>query len=529
MQILIVDDDLSTVDCIRSSIDWESLGICSVHTAYSKNGALHVLAESRIDIVLCDIEMPMGSGLELLEEVRRQKYDCEFVFLTCHDDFAFASAALEYQAASYILKPFRPEKVMAALTKAIAHQKSVRSIYESSRYGTYWLKNKADIERNFWKDLLFKRYPAGQQEILAEAVQRGLTIRQEDRLLLVLFSLQYDTRPGSETRSKEKWAADAAALLAAGVPYPEEQSGIICLWYGERLHIYCIQSSAGGEFLSMLKGFLQRYKEQMSVVVNGYVAADLPLERIAQARESLDKLDRNNVSEIGSLQMFREDMAEHTARRSIDLSQFQTVLASGNKMRILTYLRTQLEAMAPEQSLTPAALYTAQQEIIHEVYAYLLSRGLKIELPSADDDAYTVMSNASTSMYNMLKWLSFYIGCASDVEASLRTQNKAVEQARTFIDAHFSEKITQNEIAKAVFLTPGHLSKIFKKATGISLNQYLNQKRINQAKELLVNSSIDINEVALRSGFSSSSYFITCFRKATGTTPREYRDAFLKT
>ena len=151
MQILIVDDDLPTVECIRSSIDWEELGIDTVHTAYSKSGALRVLAEHKIDIVLCDVEMPLGSGLELLAEVRQMDYDCEFIFLTCHDSFSFASTALEYKAASYVLKPFSPERVVAALTKVIQEQRSARSMYENSRYGAYWLQNRTAIERDFWK------------------------------------------------------------------------------------------------------------------------------------------------------------------------------------------------------------------------------------------------------------------------------------------------------------------------------------------------------------------------------------------
>lgn len=524
MQLLIVDDDLSTVECIRSSIDWETLGIHGVHTAYSKSGALHVLAGCKIDIVLCDIEMPMGSGLELLAEVRRLGYDCAFVFLTCHDSFSFASAALEYKASSYVLKPFRPEKVMAALAKTIEEQKSARSRYESSQYGAYWLKNRVDIERNFWKNVLFRKFPAGQADILKESAQRGIAIQPEEPLLLVLFSLQYDTRPSAETRPREKWAEDAAALFLSGMQHQIEASRVVCRWYGERFHIYCIQPSAGTALAERLNGLLKYCKNSLSVIVNGYVAANVPIDQTAQVRDALDKLDHNNVGEVGYLQFFRGNETEEHARRSIDLSQFQTILASGNKMRILTYLRTQLETMAPARSLTPAALYAAQQEIIQEVYSYLLGRGLKVELSSADDHSYTVMSNASTSMYNMLKWLSFFINYAVDAEASLRSRNAAVEQAKTFIDTHFSEKITQNEVAKAAFLTPGHLSKVFKKEMGISLNQYISQKRIAQAKELLANSDVDINEVALRSGFSSSSYFITYFRKVTGMTPKEYRD-----
>lgn len=50
--------------------------------------------------------MPMGSGLDLLKWVRGKGLESEFIFLTCHESFAYASEAIEYRAGSYIVKPF---------------------------------------------------------------------------------------------------------------------------------------------------------------------------------------------------------------------------------------------------------------------------------------------------------------------------------------------------------------------------------------------------------------------------------------
>lgn len=524
MTILLVDDDLSTVECIRTSIDWNALEIEQVCTAYSKKGALNILESSSIDIVLCDIEMPMGSGLELLEEVRKKGFDCDFIFLTCHDSFSFASTAISYKASSYVLKPFNPEKVTAELIKVIEHRKSVRSIYENSRYGEYWLKNKAGIERNFWKDVLAKKLPADTAAIVTEAAQRGITVNGGSPLLLVLFSLQYDTCPQRKAVPREQWAGEAIAFLTANPQCSLEESRVISWWYMDRLHVYYVHPSADSRFLDALKGLLKYCKGNLPAVTNGYAMTEISLDQLAWARQRLEKMDHNNVGNVGQLQFISEEDQISVSSNRIDVSQLRTILASGNKTRILTYLRTQLEALAPERSMTPAMLYTAQQKIIQEVYAYLLTRGIRLDLPSADDESYAVMSGASTSMYNMLKWLSFFISYALDAEAAAREKYTIAEQVKTYIDAHYSEKITQNEIAKAVYLTPGYLSKVFKKETGISLNQYLNDKRIACAKELLASSAIDINEVAARSGFGSSSYFITSFRKTTGETPKEYRE-----
>ena len=524
MRVLVVDDDLSTVECIVSSIDWEALGVTDVYTAHSKNGALSLMTQNTVDIVLCDIEMPNGSGLELLQEVRSKGNNCDFIFLTCHDRFSFASTALEFKASSYVLKPFDPERVTTELVKVIEHQKSLRSIYESSHYGEYYLKNKAGIEKSFWRDLVSNKLSNIRSEILAEASQRGVELKQEETLTLVLFSFQYDTLSNIAGLTKEKWAVEVVNFLLSDNAADLNEARLVSNWRGERLHIFCIESPNSCVFTEKLRGLLARCKRELPVVVNGYAAEGLSVEQFAHVARSLEKLDCNNVSNLANMQLYTEKQSGEMSKVCLDLSRFKSILAGGNKVRILTYLKGQLETLAPERSLTPAVLYAAQQEIIQEVYLYLLVKGIKFELPASDNESYAVMQNASTSMYNMLKWLSFFINLAVDADSSLSSKKSVVDQAKTYIEAHYTEMITQNEIAKVVYLTPGHLSRLFKKETGVSINQYVNDRRIAQAKELLISTDVSINEVALRSGFSSSSYFITSFRKLTGETPQKFRE-----
>ena len=75
MNILLVDDEPYSVESIASSLDWEALGITQVLTAYSKRQALSVFVRARVDILLSDIEMPRGSGLDLVEEIRGRGFD----------------------------------------------------------------------------------------------------------------------------------------------------------------------------------------------------------------------------------------------------------------------------------------------------------------------------------------------------------------------------------------------------------------------------------------------------------------------
>ena len=75
ISVLIVDDDKLVVDKLVEGVNWTQLGIGTVLTAYNIRQAMEILnKEVSVDILLSDIEMPQGSGLELLEWVRNKKY-----------------------------------------------------------------------------------------------------------------------------------------------------------------------------------------------------------------------------------------------------------------------------------------------------------------------------------------------------------------------------------------------------------------------------------------------------------------------
>ena len=77
ISVLIVDDDKLVVDKLVEGVNWTQLGIGTVLTAYNIRQAMEILNEVSVDILLSDIEMPQGSGLELLEWVRNKEIPVE--------------------------------------------------------------------------------------------------------------------------------------------------------------------------------------------------------------------------------------------------------------------------------------------------------------------------------------------------------------------------------------------------------------------------------------------------------------------
>ncbi|WP_378107390.1 response regulator [Cohnella cellulosilytica] len=101
-----------------------------------------------------------------------------------------------------------------------------------------------------------------------------------------------------------------------------------------------------------------------------------------------------------------------------------------------------------------------------------------------------------------------------------------LRQTIRYIEEHYQEDISLQEVAGSIPMSESNYSRLFKKQTGVSFVEYLTQLRMEKAKELLLRPDEKVYEIALAVGYQDSRYFSQIFRKYTGDTPSEYRSRF---
>lgn len=106
---------------------------------------------------------------------------------------------------------------------------------------------------------------------------------------------------------------------------------------------------------------------------------------------------------------------------------------------------------------------------------------------------------------------------------STTTQERHTQDIITFIEQHFSEEITLDQLQNHLHLNKYYLSKTFKEVTGTTIFQYLLERRIYAAKLLLVDSQASITEICMEVGFKHLAHFSRSFKQATGMTAEQYR------
>ena len=87
MNLLIVDDEIVTTQVLEEQLDRELLSIDQIYVAYNTSMARDILQKNKVELILCDIEMPKENGIHFLKWVREQKIQTEVIFLTSHEKF----------------------------------------------------------------------------------------------------------------------------------------------------------------------------------------------------------------------------------------------------------------------------------------------------------------------------------------------------------------------------------------------------------------------------------------------------------
>ena len=101
---------------------------------------------------------------------------------------------------------------------------------------------------------------------------------------------------------------------------------------------------------------------------------------------------------------------------------------------------------------------------------------------------------------------------------------KEIKTILSYLETHFSESITLNDLSDAVHTSKSWCCRIFKQALGCTINEYLTDLRIRASMNLLRTTDLSITEIAYRTGFSDSSYYIKKFNESVHVTPRVYRN-----
>lgn len=524
MNVMIVDDSIQTVKALKVSIDWEKLGVSNIYTAYNISQAKEIISENKIQIIVCDIEMPQGSGIELIQWMKINSPQTESILLTCHAEFKYAKMAIELGTFDYLVKPIPFEQLENIIYKLILKIEASRKLKKNSEY---WRENQQQIEGLFWYELVTGRIPDNGISIEECAKKKSVSYCKDSKYLLVLITKKrLIGRLEEWDENSLNFALENVAreIILKSIPsskftIAEDKLIIIIPSKNKEEKIFDNIRNSCVNFIIACSNYLGC---SMTSYIGRYVKGD----QLTEEFEELLKADKNNVSSISKVidlnnNNFNEDKEIEIVLPN--LNQWSMMLHNGESKAAIGEVIRFVDELVKADKINRKILYKLHQDILQMLYTFLEQKGIQAHQLFDDVKSENLFMKATSSIDNMITWVTYVFDKSVNYVDEVTKSQTIIERVKAYIKKNYDKDISRDEIANHVFLNPDYLSRTFRKATGASLSEYLTEVRIEKSKIMLASTNIQISNIATEVGYNNINYFSKIFKKATGITPVEYR------
>ena len=525
MNILLVDDNRYVLEGIRDGIDFRSLGISNVFMITSAEEAKEIIQKVKIDIVLSDIEMPGESGLKLLEWINGYDDSIVTMFCTCYSDFNYARKAIDLKCYSYYLKPINYEELNGLLASAVEEAGKRRQAGEERKYIAYWKESEESRTKRFFSLLMNRFSPLSREDIEREIEENHLSFGTETPFLVCLLETNTDTSGLMQLDESTqlfliKNIADEL-LARTGIG----EGCVLRRYYDLFVMVYRLENGDRGILSDCLREFAEKFSTYISPQCRVFYQSDVRPEEIrGTVDEGIPRID--NVS--GEDEVVT-DLRDLPLRRTEEASESEYLKWDSYSLDIdRDYLIADFRRSLTELSSSPGFRKSQLKRFVISfrqiLYAKLHERHIEAHFLFADPESERIYQDAFRSVKRACEYAEHVLRQVADYIGSLEKTDSVIARVKDYIDRHYCEDIGRQEIGDLVFLDMSYVSLLFKQEYGLPLHQYILNRRIARAKELLVNTQESISDIALEVGYPNFSYFSTLFREKTGMTPRAFRE-----
>lgn len=494
IKTIIVEDERLIREGIARQVPWEELRVDEVRTAENAETALTICGEWRPDIIVSDIRMPGMDGITLCTKLRKLLPGAQLIFISGYSDKEYLMSAIGLHAVNYIEKPVSLDELNDAVRSAVNALEKNRNGQTNALHlllnspggagaAAAILDNAGGSGTCFFVAVLKRRtgadgsgdeVPADVETVARKLSECGLEYMTDfiaDRRTAVLFSAEDVQTLDSLYRNTAFWqslagGADSHDSLFAGIGTKTlSADGVRQSYEAAADALKCLAFKGWGSYA---------YSGEACTEWNTGIAPEL----LADFKKSL--ADKREQHALGVLEEIYKQLVESNT--------------------LLTY--------------AVRSVYYALDEAVEKTFNFDSGE---------PDGGKNVKEHAET-----LRELHDYL--CSRVHEALSDEDVqkncfAVNRITAYIRKNYSDKtLSVQSIADAVFLTPTYISCLFKKKTGRTIGQYIQDYRLEKAAEYLKDPQYKIYQISDMVGYEDAHYFTKLFKKQTGLKPSDFRD-----
>lgn len=495
-KVLVVEDmDLTRQDIVQL-IEWEKYGFELLPDARNGKIGLEYARRYEPDIIITDIKMPVMTGLDMVEELKKQGCKAAVILLTAYEEFELAIRALQMGVQTFVLKyEIDEESLLRELNKCVEILKNQKNIdYMKKRQELLkWLKGNRDIafdkECPFgWTGktdlLLCKKLYTEKNAETSEANLQELVeqqVKEENFMILGIDERSYVVFRKDKTYLSEVHGKEAARKLSSIV-----------------LEVF--ENTFGGPWAVAITGKIQKLSDisvcyhKAEVILQNHVffAGNCILDKCEQETEE------NVADELDDKLRSLEHGMEH--------DEYQKILEC---LRDIQTTFTRNKNLALYRKTVDRLMYLVVRKSIHTESQEL-------------EDAIERLKNRQKDM-NLFDFMKEYKDLVQNLQD--RHENRyssKIRYMKTYVREHYTQEISLNDLAEELGMNAIYLSQLFKREMGIAFSQYVTRVRIEKAMELLKQGKYKVYEVSELVGYQTVQYFSKVFKKETGKNPKDF-------
>ncbi len=491
MVLYLVEDERNIRESILSFVNWTSIGISLVKGCRNGKDALEQMEKNGApDILITDVRMPIMDGIALANEVRAKYPDTMILFLSGYADKEYLMSAIRLEAFQYIEKPISIDDLTTIISNAANEwRKRNASKQEHKKLEAFKERNLTAVKKATLMSILSGTgYDSS-----------GLFNVSEEYSLISSFYPQFIANP----TEGQAFYETALSLFVDATLIAFDPKGI--------LHMM-IKRDLSNSYITLLRvGDLSRLSTRAYICF---------IENF-----DISKIDKAFLKTEYS---FLEFLCFYQIEYSGDLNNWNPVPLKNNKEMID---RLDEVLMNSNSNSIKELLFSFNKEIsakkydIHSVRQFYLDAYQHIQkhmfgTGNMSIDQYKKFESAKL-LIDISNILSILVDSGSDM---VKFKDPRIRNIINYVEDHIDDtQLSLNQIADVLGLSSNYISSYFAKEAGMSLGQFITEKRIKKAEKLLLGGNDKIQKIALKCGFPDLTYFSSVFKKNTGMSPAAYR------
>lgn len=517
--VVIDDESIIRKGTIKKLETLQEIVVCCGEASNGKEGTA-LIKECNPDFVILDMYMPVMDGMELLPYLSEHYPELPLIVISGYQDFKYMKQAISSKAIDYILKPFSSEEIQQTVLSTIKILKSKEKIKtqissaEDDREKAYY-----NLDIKYLKNQILG-YESDWQSICSESLK--FINNTHHLILFTLYLTNLSTKLGLEEWLKENGYSEFMVYLThPSIP----QFRFLILFFPEDS---TFKMRVCEEFLKLI--FLWGSQQKCMIQI-GVSETHRNVSELHKAyQETTEALDQQSVNCSCCEYHFCRTMSAPVSINWPSLEEFLFRIESGESEKVRLMIEELFQYYKTLPICTLADVKRHCEHISSEcrsILNYYLHKQEKISKPSHNMQAIV---NTLFSLEDLQEYYQqFFLNITAMLKSeSVYLNGELIDNIKTYVNHNFQKDLTRDFVASLFYINSSYLSQIFKKKTGCKFIDYVNDVRIERAKQLLSGTDRKMYQISKTVGYENTKYFFRVFKKKTGMTPEKYRENHIR-